>query len=462
MKPSSDGYTHQVLAALRARSPIVLDVSPAIRRDLYRRYIDVSMRNGSLNLFGFAFVVFGVAYSAPLAPRVAVFCAVAAVMLLRVLLARRLGRLLEGHGARRPAVDDGVVQGSPLARAHDLCIVLSGLAWGVMPYALSGLVSTLQLYSLLYASVVYLGMLSVSFLSALPATVVMTAATALPLAAFLAMLGAPETLLLSAATIVFAVAHVVRISASHRTLIQALEAQARNAELVHELRGMQHALERENAALDDSLRDARDVATRDALTGAANRHRLRMVADALEAQVRARGERIGLCMIDADDFKAVNDAYGHAVGDQVLVGIADRLRARIRGADVIARYGGEEFVAVLRDSDRTRAAAVAEAMRAAVAASPLDTAVGALRVTISVGVCEWQSDDLFDNALERADRALYAAKHGGKNRVVVCDAVAQAASSATTARVEPRDAALQRSSEASRYSARTVAERNSM
>lgn len=410
MTSPPDGEFRHVLAALRARSPVVLNVSLAIREDLYRRYIDVSRRNGPLNLFGFALVVFGVAYTAPLGPRIAVFGVLAALMLTRVLLARALGR--------RPARCEG--HGTALGRAHDLCIGMTGLAWGVMPFALSGLVGTLQLYALLYTSVVYLGMLSVSFLSALPATVVMTAATALPLAAFLALLGTPETSMLAAGTVVFALANVARVGTSHRTLIHALEAEARNAELVDELRDMKRALERENAVLDHSLRDARDVATRDALTGTANRHHLRQVAEKLETQVRARGERVALCMIDADDFKAVNDAYGHAVGDQVLVGIAARLRARIGASDVIARFGGEEFVAVLRNCSEDGAHAVAQDMRAAIARRPIDTTAGPLRVTVSIGICGWHADDLFDNALERADRALYAAKHGGKNRVVVC------------------------------------------
>ena len=122
-------------------------------------------------------------------------------------------------------------------------------------------------------------------------------------------------------------------------------------------------------------------------------------------------------MIDIDRFKQINDSHGHNVGDEVIHAVAERVRATCRRSDVLCRYGGEEF-ALLTLETGAEPVAVGERLRAAVAGEPVPTAAGAVRVTISVGVAQVDRGD-YDLAelLVRADKALYDAKHAGRDRV---------------------------------------------
>jgi diguanylate cyclase (GGDEF)-like protein len=124
-------------------------------------------------------------------------------------------------------------------------------------------------------------------------------------------------------------------------------------------------------------------------------------------------------MLDIDKFKNINDTYGHGVGDEVIRAVATRVRASIRHSDVLGRYGGEEFAVVLPDHEG-QAADLAERMRRAVADEPIPTQAGPIGVTISVGLAHLDpADAALDQLLARADHALYGAKEGGRNRVVV-------------------------------------------
>ena len=126
-------------------------------------------------------------------------------------------------------------------------------------------------------------------------------------------------------------------------------------------------------------------------------------------------------MIDIDHFKAVNDAHGHAVGDEVLRQIARALKRIFRATDLIARWGGEEFVVVMPGADLDLAEEInARLSREIAAARPaIELVDGGLRVTVSVGVAAVRSaDDTPDGLLKRADDALYEAKRGGRNRVI--------------------------------------------
>jgi two-component system cell cycle response regulator len=133
-------------------------------------------------------------------------------------------------------------------------------------------------------------------------------------------------------------------------------------------------------------------------------------------------------MIDVDHFKLVNDEYGHAAGDKALRAIADTLRANTRAFDSLARYGGEEFVVVMPGTEAEDASLAAERLRAAVEALPF--ALGSnpnVRLTISIGVACCQDTPVTPEALlHAADEALYTAKHGGRNRVVVAAPLAGA------------------------------------
>lgn len=176
------------------------------------------------------------------------------------------------------------------------------------------------------------------------------------------------------------------------------------------------AFNRMVAELGSFHRELEARATTDPLTGVYNRGYLeeRM---GLELQWARRTETpLSLLMIDIDDFKAYNDAFGHPAGDEVLVACATLFREMVREGDLVARYGGEEFAVVLPNAGQDEAAGVAERMRQAVE----DYAFPHRRVTISAGVaCFPEHADDAPALLVRADEALYRAKGAGKNRVVI-------------------------------------------
>ncbi|MEZ5444334.1 MAG: sensor domain-containing diguanylate cyclase [Gammaproteobacteria bacterium] len=162
----------------------------------------------------------------------------------------------------------------------------------------------------------------------------------------------------------------------------------------------------------------------DALTAVGNRRYFdqRLNEEMMRAQ-RARAS-LGCLFVDVDHFKGINDRYGHAVGDEVLQTIAQRIRSQLRGADIVARYGGEEFSVLLPQADLARAAEVAERIRRAIAEAPvaISGSIDLLAVTASIGVATYTGTDGDAEAhtrrlLSAADTALYRAKQQGRNRV---------------------------------------------
>ena len=162
------------------------------------------------------------------------------------------------------------------------------------------------------------------------------------------------------------------------------------------------------------------VAVTDPLTGTYNREFLQQ---RLPAEIEAAIDRdrpLSIALVDVDHFKAVNDQYGHGIGDVVLAEVARRLRSAIRGGDVLVRYGGEEFIAVLPKADAGRAWEVGERMRQRVCERAFDVGDGlALLLRISVGIAQWRMGEDMADLIERADIALYGAKQRGRNRVEV-------------------------------------------
>jgi diguanylate cyclase (GGDEF)-like protein len=134
---------------------------------------------------------------------------------------------------------------------------------------------------------------------------------------------------------------------------------------------------------------------------------------------RRYDEPISVIMFDADRFKAVNDTYGHDVGDTVLRGIAAAAARTLRDVDVLGRIGGEEFAAVLPQANAGQAMNVAERLRAEIAAQRIDIGTDApISVTVSIGVCAGDPASAgLDDMLKAADQALYTAKQNGRNRV---------------------------------------------
>lgn len=164
------------------------------------------------------------------------------------------------------------------------------------------------------------------------------------------------------------------------------------------------------------------LARTDALTGLPNRRetleRLRLE---LERSARS-GHPVAVFMLDIDHFKRINDTWGHAAGDDVLVAVAQVARASLRRIDSCGRIGGEEFLVMLPETDREEALAAAERLRAAIADQAVIDGGQPMRVTVSVGVAIHHPADPLptpDLLIQRADHALYAAKESGRNRIVM-------------------------------------------
>ena len=159
------------------------------------------------------------------------------------------------------------------------------------------------------------------------------------------------------------------------------------------------------------------LATTDELTGAYNRRHFTMLATG-QLEIAQRNHRpLVAMMVDIDHFKRVNDTYGHATGDEVIRAIVRVLRRHIRKPDVFGRYGGEEF-AVVQNEVYGDPLKIGERLRAAVEAVTVPGPGQPIRITVSVGLAELKPDDNLDTLLGRADRALYAAKRAGRNRVM--------------------------------------------
>jgi diguanylate cyclase (GGDEF)-like protein len=171
------------------------------------------------------------------------------------------------------------------------------------------------------------------------------------------------------------------------------------------------------------LDELEHLADRDTLTGIPNRRAfLRTIESeckAADACSLSAKDIKGPCLafIDIDHFKQVNDEKGHAVGDAVLCGIADCLAENIRRLDMLGRIGGEEFAVCMPAVSLPDAKALAERLRCAVEGAQFDTQLGPLSITVSIGVASYSPGDTVATLTDRADAAMYVAKHAGRNRV---------------------------------------------
>lgn len=156
----------------------------------------------------------------------------------------------------------------------------------------------------------------------------------------------------------------------------------------------------------------------DPLTGLRNRTGLVEEVARELTRYKRTGQPFCVALCDLDKFKSVNDTYGHEAGDRVLVAAAGSLNCGIRAMDEAFRMGGEEILILLKETALPEAMAVLDRLRADLAATPVQLADGqVLRVTASFGAAESAADLTADQLVDRADQALYAAKHGGRNRV---------------------------------------------
>jgi diguanylate cyclase len=169
----------------------------------------------------------------------------------------------------------------------------------------------------------------------------------------------------------------------------------------------------------ETLARSDQSAKTDPLTGLANRRGLDEKLHAAQIRAMERGDALSILLVDIDHFKRFNDTYGHRVGDQVLRLTAGMFRQQLRHSDFAARYGGEELIGVLEDADLKTTQAIAERIRVAVCERKVrkrSTGEDLGAITVSIGVAEFQPGESVTDLIERADRALYCAKHAGRNR----------------------------------------------
>jgi len=160
-------------------------------------------------------------------------------------------------------------------------------------------------------------------------------------------------------------------------------------------------------------------AEHDALTGVLNRRAIRDVVRKELARCRRERNTLGVILADVDNFKKVNDHYGHAAGDAVLVTVVQRIFATLRSYDSLGRYGGEEFLIIAPGCDLALAQKLAERIRSAISDEPVDLGNESAKVTVSLGVILGTADSDPEFLVAQADTAMYLAKRNGRNRVEI-------------------------------------------
>ncbi len=177
-------------------------------------------------------------------------------------------------------------------------------------------------------------------------------------------------------------------------------------------------LNQEIARRQELEEELRALASVDGLTGIANRRHFLELCEKELSRAQRYNHPLALMMMDVDHFKRVNDTYGHAAGDEVLKQLAATCAANLRGPDILGRLGGEEFAVAMPECGIEAAGHAAERLRQRLAKIEVPSEQGAISFTISIGVIVLKSGEDLTAALDRADKAMYAAKQGGRNRVV--------------------------------------------
>jgi diguanylate cyclase (GGDEF)-like protein len=162
-------------------------------------------------------------------------------------------------------------------------------------------------------------------------------------------------------------------------------------------------------------------ATTDALTSLANRHAMEEAFPQLISKCLENEKPVSLMMIDVDNFKQFNDMFGHIAGDRALSAVSRVLRTQFRPRDLLVRYGGDEFAILLPDVDTEQAVAIGERVRQAVSGETGDGSDSLIQIPlkISMGIAELQPQGTLDSLIRAADKALYRAKHAGRNKVSI-------------------------------------------
>lgn len=191
---------------------------------------------------------------------------------------------------------------------------------------------------------------------------------------------------------------------------------------------LRDTLAKRNRELADALQQNRELAIHDDLTGTFNRRHILSILEDERTRAERTRRAFGVCLMDIDHFKEINDRYGHLVGDEILREFAERVVGEIRVMDRIGRdgakktetfgrYGGEEFLLVLPETDAEGAIACGERIRNRIAGETFKVEDAETSITVSIGITVYNADELIRDTLSRADRALYRAKHIGRNKV---------------------------------------------
>lgn len=183
----------------------------------------------------------------------------------------------------------------------------------------------------------------------------------------------------------------------------------------YEIRSLNMHLERERKALAEANQRLEQLAHFDPLTKVWNRYRIEEAINAELVAANRYAATFALLLFDVDNFKQINDAYGHSVGDDVLIALARLVESSLRGCDHLGRWGGEEFIVLATHSDIDAALGLAERLRSLVAELRHEGLEQI--ITVSIGVAVWQAGDSCKTIISRADDAMYRAKRGGRNRV---------------------------------------------
>lgn len=205
------------------------------------------------------------------------------------------------------------------------------------------------------------------------------------------------------------------------------QAQLNNRETqAHILAAQKWVHEAENRVfeLEAQLMQMDQLVSQDHLTGSLNRRGMDEVLEKEMARSRRHNTPLCIALIDLDNFKKLNDTYGHTIGDEVLIHLVSTVKDILRQLDAIARFGGEEFVMILPETSADHASDVMVRVQREMTKRVFLHNSQRLLITFSAGVAEYVPGEYQESILKRADDALYAAKHAGKNRVVVADAVA--------------------------------------
>jgi len=165
-------------------------------------------------------------------------------------------------------------------------------------------------------------------------------------------------------------------------------------------------------------RAAIETALRDPLTGAGNRVSMDHTLNRELRLAQRHNLPLSILMIDIDKFKNINDTFGHQTGDEILRHVASTIKNAVRETDMVFRYGGEEFVVLLSDTDIIGSKVIAERIRQHVEDSITEHNDTQVKATVSIGCATRQSNDNVSSLFERADKALYCAKHNGRNQVI--------------------------------------------